>query len=63
MENPALAAGWKEYKAAKSKEWIVEYEQMSKDFVDKTGELLENNKVVGRENIISEMKKNLKLQE
>jgi hypothetical protein len=63
MENPALAAGWKEYQAAHSEPWTVEYEELAKDFVDKAGKLLEKNQVEEREKIISEMEANLKLPE
>lgn len=67
MENPALAAGWKEYKAMRSKlddkRWIEQYQNMAKEFLKKTGKLLEENKVEEWEKIISEMEINLKLPE
>jgi hypothetical protein len=67
MENPALAAGWKEYKVMRSKfdskPWIERYQSMAKEFLKKTGKLLEENKVEEWEKIISEMEINLKLPE
>jgi hypothetical protein len=65
MENPALAASWKEYKAEKGKvkPWIEQYESMAKEFLKKTGKLLEEKKVEEWERIISEMEINLKLPE
>jgi hypothetical protein len=65
LENTALAASWKEYKAVKSKAkpWIEQYESMTKEFLKKTGKLLEENKVEEWEIIISEMETNLKLPE
>jgi hypothetical protein len=67
IENPALAAGWKEYKAMRSKldnkPWIEQYQSMAKEFLKKTGKLLEENKVEEWEKIISEMEMILKLPE
>jgi hypothetical protein len=67
MENPALAAGWKEfqvfYNKVDSKAWIAQYESMAKEFLKKTGKLLEENTVEEWEKIISEMEINLKLPE
>jgi hypothetical protein len=67
MENPALATGWKEYKAMRSKlddkRWIEQYQNMAKEFLKKTGKLLEENNVEKWEKIISEMEINLKLPE
>jgi hypothetical protein len=67
MENPALAAGWKEFQAfyynVDSKPWIEQYESMTKEFLKKTGKLLEENRVEEWQKIISEMEINLKLPE